>query len=285
MNGAILSDGLPALREVISRHGLAAKKGLGQHFLLDFNLTRRIARAALPLEERTVIEVGPGPGGLTRALLMEGAGRIVAVERDQRALPAIAEISAAYPGRLDVIFGDALQTDWAALARGPTKVVSNLPYNIATALLVDWLTEENWPPWYQSLTLMFQHEVAERITAAPGGKVYGRLSVLAQWRAKAVKLFDIGPRAFTPPPKVTSSVVQITPQLPIEPRCRTNDLEQVTQLAFGQRRKKLRSSLKLLSDNPDAAIAGAGIDPNMRAEQLSVADFCRLAVALRNGPA
>jgi 16S rRNA (adenine1518-N6/adenine1519-N6)-dimethyltransferase len=216
---------------------------------------------------------------------MEGAGRVVAVERDERALPAIAEISAAYPGRLDVIFGDALKTDWAALAKGPVRVVSNLPYNIATALLVDWLTEEPWPPWYQSLTLMFQREVAQRITAAPGSKVYGRLSVLAQWRAKAVKLFDIGPRAFTPPPKVTSSVVQITPQPPIEAGCRTTDLEKVTQLAFGQRRKKLRSSLKALSKDPDAVIANAGIDPNMRAEQLSVADFCRLAVALGNGQA
>ncbi|MDP9137381.1 MAG: 16S rRNA (adenine(1518)-N(6)/adenine(1519)-N(6))-dimethyltransferase RsmA [Pseudomonadota bacterium] len=281
----MLSESLPPLREVIARHGLKAKKALGQNFLLDLNLTRRIARSALPLQGHTVVEVGPGPGGLTRALLIEGAGRIVAVERDERALPAIAEIAAAYPGRLEVIFGNALKTDWAALVKGPSKVVANLPYNIATALLVDWLTGEIWPPWYQSLTLMFQREVAERITAAPGGKAYGRLSVLAQWRASAVRLFDVGPRAFTPPPKVTSSVVLITPQLPIESRCRMTDLEKITQLAFGQRRKKLRSSLKLLWKNPDAAIASAGVDPNLRAEQLSVADFCRLAVVLRNGTA
>jgi 16S rRNA (adenine1518-N6/adenine1519-N6)-dimethyltransferase len=278
-----VSDSLPPLREVISNYGLKAKKALGQNFLLDFNLTRRIARAARPLQGVTVIEVGPGPGGLTRALFIEGASRIVVVERDERALPALAQIAAAYPGRLDIILGDALKTDWKALTRGPSSVVSNLPYNIATALLVDWLTEESWPPWYQSLTLMFQREVAQRITAAPGSKAYGRLSVLAQWRAKAVRLFDVDPRAFTPPPKVTSSVVQITPQAPADPGCQTTNLQTITRLAFSQRRKKLRSSLRPLCKDPDTAIAGAGIDPHLRAEQLSVGDFCRLAAALGSG--
>ena len=203
---------LPPLREVISRHGLSARRSLGQNFLLDLNLTRRIARAAQPLAEHTIIEVGPGPGGLTRALLIEGAGRVVAVERDQRALPAISEIAAAYPGRVDMVCGDALETNWAALARGPTKVVVQPAIQHRYPAAVEWLTVETWPPWYQSLTLMFQKEVAQRITAGPGSKVYGRLSVLAQWRTKAVRLFDIGPRAFTPAPKVTSSLVQITPR-------------------------------------------------------------------------
>ncbi len=276
----VMNTTLPPLREVISRHGLSARRSLGQNFLLDLNLTRRIARAAQPLAEQTIIEVGPGPGGLTRALLSEGAGRVVAVERDPRALPAISEIAAAYPGRVDVVCGDALETNWAALARGPTKVVANLPYNIATPLLVEWLTVETWPPWYQSLTLMFQKEVAQRITAGPGSKVYGRLSVLAQWRTKAVRLFDIGPRAFTPAPKVTSSLVQITPKQPIESSCQTAVLEEVTRLAFGQRRKKLRSSLKAISPDPVTAITFAGIDANARAEELPVADFCRLATVL-----
>jgi 16S rRNA (adenine1518-N6/adenine1519-N6)-dimethyltransferase len=277
-----VSDRLPPLREVIARHGLRAKKELGQNFLFDLNLTRRIARAALPLDGQTVIEVGPGPGGLTRALLIEGASRIVAVERDERALPALAEIAAAYPGRIEIVFGDALKTDWAALADSPAKVVANLPYNIATALLVRWLTEESWPPWYQSLTLTLQREVADRIIAGPGGKAYGRLSILAQWRAEASRLFDIGPKAFTPPPKVTSSVVQIVPRRQTEASCRTGDLERVTRLAFGQRRKKLRTSLRPLASDPDAALSEAGIDPNLRAEQLSVADFCRLAAKLRD---
>lgn len=278
-----MSDALPPLREVIARHGLTAKKSLGQNFLLDLNLTRRIARAALPLGDATVIEVGPGPGGLTRALLAEGAHRVVVVERDARALPALEEISAAHPGRVDIILADALKTDWTALAEGPVKVVANLPYNIATALLVNWLSGETWPPWYQSLTLTFQREVADRITAVPGGKAYGRLSILAQWRARAVRLFDIGPRAFTPSPQVTSSIVQITPRPPVVIGCRASDLERLTRLAFGQRRKKLRTSLGTLS--PERAFAAAGIDPNRRAEQLSVADFCRLAEALGGEPA
>jgi 16S rRNA (adenine1518-N6/adenine1519-N6)-dimethyltransferase len=280
-----VSDPLPPLREVIARHGLLAKKGLGQNFLLDLNLTRRIARAARPLEGRTVIEIGPGPGGLTRGLLLEGAERIIAIERDPRAIPAIAEISAAYPGRLQVIAGDALEIVWNDVAVRPAKVVSNLPYNIATALLVGWLSEEEWPPWYQSLTLMFQREVAQRITAVPGSKAYGRLSILAQWRAKAIKLFDVDRMAFTPPPKVQSSLVQITPLSPLDTRCRVSDLAQITQLAFGQRRKKLRSSLKRLAADAAATIKDLGIDPDRRPEHVGVADFCRLAVAFRAGHA
>jgi 16S rRNA (adenine1518-N6/adenine1519-N6)-dimethyltransferase len=208
----VSEDPLPPLREVIARHGLSARKSLGQNFLLDLNLTRRIARAAAPLAGHTIVEVGPGPGGLTRALLMEGAERVIAVERDARVLPALAEIAAAYPGRLEVVEADALSVDWPALVgSSPAKVVANLPYNIATPLLVGWLTSEPWPPWYRSLTLMFQREVADRIAAVPGSKVYGRLSVIAQARARARTLFDIDRRAFTPPPKITSTLVEIVP--------------------------------------------------------------------------
>jgi 16S rRNA (adenine1518-N6/adenine1519-N6)-dimethyltransferase len=273
-------DGLPPLRNVIAQHGLKARKSLGQNFLLDLNLTRRIARAALPLKGHAVIEVGPGPGGLTRALLSEGAEKVVAVETDRRAIPALEEIGAAFPGRLSVVAADALTVDWPKIAEGPTKIVANLPYNIATALLVGWLTGEPWPPWYVSMTLMFQKEVAERIVAKPGSKAFGRLSVLAQWRSRPVKLFDIDRRAFTPSPKVTSSVVQITPGAPAIQGCRTPILERVTAAAFGQRRKMLRSSLKGVVADSDGLLAAAGIDPSRRAEQLSVADFCRLAVAV-----
>jgi 16S rRNA (adenine1518-N6/adenine1519-N6)-dimethyltransferase len=270
-------DGLPPLRDAIARHGLQARKSLGQNFLFDLNLTRRIARAAAPLAGFTIIEIGPGPGGLTRALLLEGADRVIAVERDSRALSALAEISAAYPGRLDVIEGDALDMDWTALARGPAKIVANLPYNIATPLLTGWLTQEPWPPWFDSLTLMFQKEVAERIVAPPGGKAYGRLSVLCQWRCAARKLFDVNRSAFTPPPKVTSSIVQLVPQRGAGADCRVAALERVTAAAFGQRRKMLRASLRSLTSDPEALLQRAGIDPESRAEQVPVAGFVKLA--------
>ena len=265
------------MREVIAAHGLSARKSLGQNFLLDLNLTRRIARSAAPLETHTIVEIGPGPGGLTRALLMEGARRVIAVERDERVLPALAEIAAAYPGRLEVIHGDALDLDWPAQMSGAAKVVANLPYNIATPLLTGWLTAEPWPPWYDSLTLMFQKEVAERITVHRGTKAFGRLAVLAQWRATASRLFDITPRAFVPPPKVTSSVVQITPHNHPAVPCPVATLERVTAAAFGQRRKMLRSSLKALTSDPVRLLEAAGITPTKRAEELQVADFCRLA--------
>ena len=275
-------DGLPPLREVIAQHGLSARKSLGQNFLLDLNLTRRIARAAGPLEGATVLEVGPGPGGLTRALLMEGAGKVIAVERDDRTRPALAEIAAAYPGRLEVVEADALKVNWAeiaAQAEGPVKIAANLPYNIATPQLTGWLLAEPWPPYWSSLTLMFQKEVAQRITASPGSDAYGRLSIISQWRSQALKLFDISPRAFTPPPKVTSSVVHITPLPEPVHRCQAQVLEKVTAAAFGQRRKMLRSSLKALGGDTEEMIAAAGLKSEMRAEQVDVAGFCRLAEA------
>jgi 16S rRNA (adenine1518-N6/adenine1519-N6)-dimethyltransferase len=274
----VSEDPLPPLREVIARHGLSARKSLGQNFLLDLNLTRRIARAAAPLAGHTIVEVGPGPGGLTRALLMEGAERVVAVERDARVLPALAEVAAAFPGRLEVVEADALTVDWRALVGGrPAKVVANLPYNVATPLLLGWLRTEPWPPWYRSLTLMFQREVADRITAPPGSKVYGRLSVIAQARARARALFDIDRRAFTPPPKITSTLVEIVPlDVPPVP-CPIAVLEKVTASAFGQRRKMLRASLKTLLADPEPLLAQAGIASTARAEDLTVAQFCRLA--------
>jgi 16S rRNA (adenine1518-N6/adenine1519-N6)-dimethyltransferase len=274
----VSEDPLPPLREVIARHDLSPRKSLGQNFLLDLNLTRRIARAAAPLAGHTIVEVGPGPGGLTRALLMEGAERVIAVERDARVLPALAEIAAAFPGRLEVVEADALGVDWPALvADAPAKVVANLPYNVATPLLVGWLTRGPWPPWYRSLTLMFQREVAERIAAPPGSKVYGRLSVIAQARARARLLFDIDRRAFTPPPKITSTLIEIVP-LDVAPEaCPIAALERVTAAAFGQRRKMLRASLKTLLANPEPLLAQAGITPTARAEELTVAEFCKLA--------
>ena len=274
-------DGLPPLREVIARHGLAARKALGQNFLFDLNLTRRIARAAGPFESCTVIEVGPGPGGLTRALLMEGAPHVIAIERDDRAIAALEEISAAYPGRLTIIAGDALQADYAALANGRSaKIVANLPYNIATPLLIGWIGGEDWPPFFQSLTLMFQKEVAERIVARPGGKDYGRLSVLSQHRCEARKLFDVNRSAFTPPPKVTSSIVQLIPREKPQPVCRIADLERVTAAAFGQRRKMLRASLKTLVKEPEALLEKAAINPELRAEQVPPEGFATLAALL-----
>ncbi|CAM5405540.1 16S rRNA (adenine1518-N6/adenine1519-N6)-dimethyltransferase [Aquamicrobium terrae] len=272
------ADGLPPLREVIERHGLQARKALGQNFLLDLNLTGKVARAAGDLSEVTVIEVGPGPGGLTRALLMHGARRVVAIERDERCLAALAEIAARYPGRLEVISGDALKTDFAALADGtPTRIVANLPYNIGTELLVRWLTVAEWPPYYQSLTLMFQREVAERIVAGPGDEAYGRLGVLAGWRTQARIAFDVPRQAFTPPPKVTSSVVHLVPRtapLPVD----VTTLGRLTQAAFGQRRKMLRQSLKGLGG--EELLARAEIDPTRRPETLTVGEFVRLANAL-----
>jgi len=269
-------DGLPPLREVIERHGLFAKKALGQNFLLDLNLTRRIARTAGRLDNATVLEVGPGPGGLTRALLMEGAERVVAIERDERCLAALAEIAAHYPGRLEIVAGDALKTDFSALAANTenVKIVANLPYNIGTELLIRWLTPSIWPPFYQSMTLMFQREVAERIVAKPGSSHYGRLGVLAGWRTDARIAFDVPPQAFTPPPKVTSSVVQISPieePLPVD----AGKLARTTEAAFGQRRKMLRQSLRPLGG--EALLAKAGIDGTRRAETLSVEEFVSLA--------
>lgn len=273
-------DDLPALREVIRRHGLSAKKSLGQNFLLDLNLTARIARAAGPLDDVTVIEVGPGPGGLTRALLTLGARRVIAIERDERAIGALAEISERYPGRLDVISGNALDFDPRPhLHGGLARVVANLPYNIATALLVRWLTLDPWPPWYDSLVLLFQREVAERIVAPPGSKTYGRLSVLAGWRSEAKIMFDIAPSAFVPPPKVTSSLVRLVPRAAPLP-CDRRTLERVTEAAFGQRRKMLRQSLKSLGVDPIALLADAGLDPTARAEEIPVEGFVALARAL-----
>jgi 16S rRNA (adenine1518-N6/adenine1519-N6)-dimethyltransferase len=275
---------LPPLREVIRRHELIARKSLGQNFLLDLNLTGRIARAAGPLAGVTVIEVGPGPGGLTRALLTEGAAHVVAIERDARAIAALEEIAAHYPGRLTVVPGDALDFDVtpylaAGPAAGPARVVANLPYNIATALLIGWLTAGPWPPWYDRLILMFQREVAERIVAGPGSKTYGRLSVLAGWRTEAKILFDIAPSAFVPPPKVTSSVVQLVPRAsPLS--CNRRALERVTEAAFGQRRKMLRASLRQLGVDPVPLLESAGIDPTARAEDIAVEGFVALARGL-----
>ncbi len=276
-------DDLPPLREVIKRHDLRAKKSLGQNFLLDLNLTARIARAGGPLAGVTVIEIGPGPGGLTRALLAQGARRVIAVERDTRAIAALQEIAARYPGRLQIVEGDALSFDARAhLAGEGARVVANLPYNIATALLVGWLTAQPWPPWYDALVLMFQREVAERIVAKPGGKSYGRLAVLAGWRAEAKMLFDVAPSAFVPPPKVTSSLVRLTPRAEPLP-CDAGALQRVTEAAFGQRRKMLRQSLRTLGVDAAALLDAAGIEPTERAEQIPVEGFVELARALAAG--
>lgn len=271
-------DGLPPLREVIERHGLAAKKALGQNFLLDLNLTGKVARTAGDLSQSTVIEVGPGPGGLTRALLFNGARKVIAIERDERCRPALEEIAAHYPERLEVHFGDALKTDMAVLAGGQSsKIVSNLPYNVGTELLIRWLTPTDWPPFYDSLTLMFQKEVAQRIVAAPDTDSYGRLGVLAGWRTQARIAFDVPPQAFTPPPKVTSSVVHLVPRA--EPLAvDAKKLARVTEAAFGQRRKMLRQSLKPLGG--ERLLESVGIDATRRAETLSVAEFVALANAI-----
>lgn len=278
MSSATSIDGLPPLRDVIERHGLQAKKALGQNFLLDLNLTGKIARTAGDLSQTTVIEVGPGPGGLTRALLLHGARQVIAIERDERCLAALAEISDHYPGRLTVVADDALKCDMAALAgAGPVKIVANLPYNIGTELLLRWLTPEAWPPFFTSLTLMFQKEVAQRIVARPDSDAFGRLGVLAGWRTEARIAFDVPAQAFTPPPKVTSSVVHLVPR-PAPLPASMALLARVTEHAFGQRRKMLRQSLKGI----DGArlLEMTGIDGTRRAETLEIAEFVALANAI-----
>ncbi len=273
-------DPLPPLRDVIRRHGLVAKKSLGQNFLLDLNLTARIARAAGALAGVTILEIGSGPGGLTRALLALGAKRVIAVERDERAIAALTEIAEHYPGRIEIVPADALSFDPRPLIDGgPTRIVANLPYNIATPLLVGWIGTEPWPPWYDAAILMFQREVAERIVAAPGGKSYGRLSVLVQWRCEARILFDVNPSAFVPAPKVTSSVVQLTPR-PDPLPCDRALLEAVTQAAFGQRRKMLRQSLRSLGADVSALLSAADLNPTARAEEIPISGFVALAQAL-----
>ena len=277
-------DSLPPLRDVIRRHGLTARKSLGQNFLFDLNLAARIARTAGPLAGVTVFEVGPGPGGLTRALLALGAARVIAVERDDRAIAALQEIAALYPDRLDIAAADALTFDPAPrLPQGPTRIVANLPYNIATALLVSWLSIEPWPPWYESAVLMFQREVAERIVSPPGSKSYGRLSVLVQWRCEARIMFDVNASAFVPPPKVTSSIVRIVPRATPLP-CDRKLLERVTQAAFGQRRKMLRQSLRSLGTDTLALLEAASLEPTARAEDIAVSGFVALAQALAAAP-
>jgi 16S rRNA (adenine1518-N6/adenine1519-N6)-dimethyltransferase len=279
-------DSLPPLREVVVKHGLAAKKALGQNFLFDLNLTAKIARAAGPLEEADILEIGPGPGGLTRALLAQGARRVIAIERDERCLPALEEIAQHYPGRLDVTCADALQLDYPAFlaekgVSEPIRICANLPYNVGTPLLAGWLTQKRWPPFYERMVLMFQREVAERIVATPRERAdYGRLAVLANWRCETRILFDVPPSAFTPPPKITSSVVEFTPRAkPLE--CEGKWLEAVTLAAFGQRRKMLRQSLKALPlpIDPQELLREAGIGATLRAEEVAIEGFCALARA------
>ena len=272
-------DGLPPLSQVIAAHGLSAKKSLGQNFLLDLNLTSRIARVGGPLENADVLEIGPGPGGLTRALLMSGARRVVAVERDRRCLPALADIAAHYPGRLEIIEGDALEIDPRDHFDGPVQISANLPYNIGTELFTRWMSSDIWPPFWSRMVLMFQKEVAQRIVAQPGDKAYGRLAILAGWRAEAKIAFEVSPKAFTPPPKVTSAVVSVTPRAP-RAEAPLKALERVTQAAFGQRRKMLRQSLKSLGAPPAALLDAAEISGERRAETLSIEEFCALARAL-----
>ena len=273
-------DGLPPLREVIRAHDLVAKKQLGQNFLLDLNLTAKIARSAGDLSACDVLEVGPGPGGLTRGLLAEGARRVVAVEKDARALPALEEIAAAYPGRLEVLHGDALELDLAAHLVPPVKIVANLPYNVGTELLIRWLSPPVWPPIWSSLTLMFQKEVAERIVARPRTEHYGRLALLAQWRCDARIVMTLPPEAFTPAPKVHSAVVQLTalpcPRFP----CDFAVLQRITAMAFNQRRKMLRSSLRGLGPGIEAKLEAVGIPPTARAEEIGLEAFCALARSL-----
>src|SRR5437667_7140658 len=273
-------DDLPPLREVIRQHALSARKSLGQNFLLDLNLTARIARAAGPLEDTTIIEVGPGPGGLTRALLALGAKRVIAVERDERALAPLDYIAKRYPGQLEIVHADAQRFDPRPMLGGErAKIVANLPYNIATVLLVDWLSIEPWPPWYDMMVLMFQREVAERIVASENDEAYGRLGVLANWRAETKILFDISPAAFVPQPKVTSPVVRLVPRSAPEP-CDRRALEQVAAAAFGQRRKMLRQSLKSLSVDPARLAAAADVDATRREATIPVPGFVAMACEL-----
>lgn len=270
-------DGLPPLREVIASHGLSARKSLGQNFLLDLNLTAKIARLAGELSDCDVLEIGPGPGGLTRGLLAEGARKVLAIEKDARCLPALAEIGAQYPGRLDVINGDALEVDPLAHLMPPVRVAANLPYNVGTELLVRWLTPPQWPPFWQSLTLMFQREVAQRIVAEPGSKTYGRLAILAQWRTDPQIVMHLPPEAFSPPPKVSSAVVHLAalpePRFPADARI----LQEVVAQAFNQRRKMLRASLKGLHPGVEDLLRAAGIAPTDRAEQVPLEAFCALS--------
>lgn len=269
---------LPPIRDVIARHGLSANKAFGQNFLFDLNLTGRIARAAAPLDVGSVIEIGPGPGGLTRALLDHGAREVIVIERDRRFLPVLDEIAAAYPGRLKIVEGDALKVDAAKLGEGPRRIVANLPYNVATPLLLNWLEAGTT---FASMTLMFQKEVAERLVAQPRTKDYGRLTIAAQWRADVRRLFDVPPRAFTPPPKVTSTVVQLIPRAePLFPADAAM-LERVTAAAFGQRRKMLRQSLRQVSPLAEEVLVAAGIAPTARGEELSIEQFCALARAFK----
>jgi 16S rRNA (adenine1518-N6/adenine1519-N6)-dimethyltransferase len=268
---------LPPLREVIRRHGLTAHKSLGQHFLLDLNLTRRIARQAGDITHGTVIEIGPGPGGLTRALLAEGAARLIAIERDRRCLAALAEVERAYPGRLEIVAADALEVDASTLGLPPRRIVANLPYNIGTALLLRWLDRA---PAFAALILMFQSEVADRLLARPGSKDYGRLTVLVQWLMEVKPLFEIPAAAFTPAPKVSSTVVRLIPRPAPLFGCERTALERVTRSAFGQRRKMLRQSLKTLHPRPGALLAQAGLPETLRAEEVDIAGFCALARAL-----
>ncbi len=279
-------DGLPPLRDVIEAHGLSAKKALGQNFLLDLNITRKIARALGDMTNRTVIEVGPGPGGLTRALFIEGAAHVIAVERDERCQGVLEDIAARYPGQLHVQFGDALQADWRALLSGhtgPVSIAANLPYSVATQLLVGWLESDPWPPFYDRMVLMFQREVAERIVAEPGSKTYGRLSVLSQWRTQARIIMNLPAEAFTPPPKVASAVVEFVPRAKPAVACDVGTLGRITAAAFGQRRKMLRQSLKQATPMPELLLKEAGIEPTERAERLQVDDFARLAAILDRG--
>ncbi len=271
-------DDLPPLREVIVEHGLSAKKQLGQNFLFDLNLTSRIARAAGPLKDVSVIEVGPGPGGLTRALLAQGAKKVIAIEADERAIPILEEISNAYPNRLEIIHADALEIDYSKLCTGRVKIIANLPYNIATPLLTGWLSHEPWTPFYESLTLMFQLEVAQRICATSGDKAYGRLGVLCGWRTDAQIAFNVDRSNFTPAPKVTSSIVHLTPKK-IDDDISLKALENITRAAFGQRRKMLRQSLKSLGVPVETLLNAAELKGTERAEELPISAFLQMAKA------
>ncbi len=276
-------DTLPPLRQVIADHSLTARKALGQNFLLDLNLTAKIARIAGDLSNTDVLEIGPGPGGLTRGLLAEGARTVLAIEKDPRCIPALNQIAAAYPDRLTVFQGDALAIDPRDHLTPPIRIAANLPYNVGTELLVRWLTPPQWPPYWQSLTLMFQREVAERIVATPGSKAYGRLSILANWRCDTRIALSLPPGAFTPPPKVSSAVVHLDalpePRFPANPKT----LERVVAAAFNQRRKMLRAALKGQSPNIEDYLIAAGISPTDRAETVSLEAFCALARALDAG--
>ena len=280
------ADGLPPVGQVVRTLQLSSRKSLGQHFILDLNVTRRIARSAGTLEGRTIVEIGPGPGGLTRGLFLEGASRVIAIERDERFRPVLDAVAARYPGRLDLHFRDAVGVDWTQLVSAGSKpiIIANLPYNVATVLLAGWLEAEPWPPWYAQMSLMFQREVAERVVATPGTKAYGRLSVLAQWRTRPRLLFTLKPDVFTPPPAVASAVVEFKPVERPQPECSVQTLASLTAAAFGQRRKMLRQSLKPVVREPEALLAATGLLPTLRGEVLSVSEFCRLAYTLERWP-